>query len=82
MNGNLKWIMGIMAVLITASILGFTAWTANGIQTANINEEKLSTLCKDVEKIKDRNAKKDVQWVRLEYYLKSIAKKMDIEPYE
>jgi len=77
LNGNTKWIMGIIGGLIVTFIVAFMGWTANGV----IRTEKIPELCEAVKKIEERNTIKDEQWIRLEYYLREIGHKIGVKPY-
>ena len=80
LNGNLKWIMGIIGSVFVIALTAFGSYTIGGAQTASLNKASLETVCKKVDTIEKRNIQKDKQWVLLEYYLEQMAAKMDIDP--
>ena len=69
LNENTKaiwWLMGLVAVVITLSLSGFTSWAAYGIGRAYSLSEEVPKVCERVSKIEQRNMEKDKAWTELD----------------
>lgn len=68
-NGNSKlvwWMMGLIAAVILASLTGFTTWASCGITAAYRLDENFPKVCERVDKIEERNVRRDSDWNQLD----------------